>query len=729
MTDTNFENWKARAKAVPIARVVDVRALGLKRVGAELIGPCPKCGGTDRFSINPGKGVFNCRGCNAAGDCIALTMLIEDCTFAEACEKITGEPAPRANGRANGKDHDPPEKVTDAYYCDNAGETIFAVNRVEHGPVDAHGKRAKRIRQWRPDPANVVKRLWNLDGIPPLIYKLQEVTEAIANNHPVIDAEGEPCCNRLWDWGIAETTNPGGAGKWKPEHSAFLKGADVVLLPDNDDQGWQHANDVATSLRGIAKSIKVVVLPHVRAKDDVVDWARRGGTREQLNTLIAAAQDWKFKEGAAPPDDEEKKKAAEASETELIAKLAEMPDGIPKARERKRLAKQLNVSRRDIDEQVRTYQEDKAAAPLFGHWAVEPAADPVDGDSLLRDIIRRIQRHVVIDHSGALVIALWLMTAWVHETCAVHSPILNINSSEPESGKSTAMGLVSFLMPCCIASVEASEAAIYRAIERWAPSFCFDEFDSVLIDDTKAALRSVINSGHTRGTGVLRCVGDDRVPQLFKTFAPKAIAMNGRKLPPATLSRCIFVELRRRTKGEIVIEPFKHEDDPGLADLRSRLRRWSMDNEEALLAARPAMPAELSNRRADNWALLLKIADLCDGVEGYGDQARVAAVRIESEADSQTITIKLLADCKAVRELPAHKVGAVISSATLVAELVADKASIWAEFKRGKELTQAALARMLGKHRILARNVRPEGEPQAKGYHWHDFEEHWARYL
>jgi Protein of unknown function (DUF3631) len=195
------------------------------------------------------------------------------------------------------------------------------------------------------------------------------------------------------------------------------------------------------------------------------------------------------------------------------------------------------------------------------------------------------------------------------------------------------------------------------------------------------------------------------------------------------LSRCIFVELRRRTKGEIVIEPFKHEDDPGLADLRSRLRRWSLDNEEVLLAARPTMPAELSNRRADNWALLLKIADLCDGVEGYGDKARVAAVRIESEADSQTITIKLLADCKAVRELPAHKTGAVISSATLVAELVADKAGIWAEFKRGKELTQAALARMLGKHRILARNVRPEGEPQAKGYHWHDFEEHWDRYL
>ena len=78
-------------------------------------------------------------------------------------------------------------------------------------------------------------------------------------------------------------------------------------------------------------------------------------------------------------------------------------------------------------------------------------------------------------------------------------------------------------MPKCIASVEASEAAVFRAIKRWQPSFCFDEFDSILADNDKAALRSVINSGHTRGQGVLRCIGDDKVPELFPTFAPKAI--------------------------------------------------------------------------------------------------------------------------------------------------------------------------------------------------------------
>ena len=59
------------------------------------------------------------------------------------------------------------------------------------------------------------------------------------------------------------------------------------------------------------------------------------------------------------------------------------------------------------------------------------------------------------------------MLSWVHDEIATHSPILNINSAEPESGKSTTMGLIAFLMPKCIASVEVSEAAIYRAIKRW----------------------------------------------------------------------------------------------------------------------------------------------------------------------------------------------------------------------------------------------------------------------
>ena len=108
---------------------------------------------------------------------------------------------------------------------------------------------------------------------------------------------------------------------------------------------------------------------------------------------------------------------------------------------------------------------------------------------MLRDIIQRIHRHVVCSLDDALAIALWIMFAWVHDEVATHSPILNINSAEPESGKSTTLGLISFLAPRCVSSVEISEAALYRAIELWQPSFVIDEFDSVLASEDKTALR------------------------------------------------------------------------------------------------------------------------------------------------------------------------------------------------------------------------------------------------
>ena len=100
----------------------------------------------------------------------------------------------------------------------------------------------------------------------------------------------------------------------------------------------------------------------------------------------------------------------------------------------------------------------------------------------------------------------------------------------------------------------ASEAASYSGIKRWQPSLYFDQFESSVADDDKAALRSVINSGHTRGQGVLRCIGDDKVPELFPTFSAKSVGMVGKKLPPATwavASSLNCVGARRMRRREV----------------------------------------------------------------------------------------------------------------------------------------------------------------------------------
>src|SRR5437660_4807748 len=64
--------------------------LDLRKHSHYLVGPCPKCGGTDRFTIKIGK-YFHCRGCDAkGGDSIALLRWLEGVGFTAAVNWLTG---------------------------------------------------------------------------------------------------------------------------------------------------------------------------------------------------------------------------------------------------------------------------------------------------------------------------------------------------------------------------------------------------------------------------------------------------------------------------------------------------------------------------------------------------------------------------------------------------------------------------------------------------------------
>jgi len=141
-------------------------------------------------------------------------------------------------------------------------------------------------------------RPWHLDGRsesvlgkgegawPP--YCLSELLAADPSE-PVFVGEGEKVVDTLRNAGLIATTNDGGAGKWTAEHAAYLCGRAVVILPDNDEPGRQHARAVAASLIGIASSVKLVDLASLPVKGDAVDWLAAGGTRDELRRLARVA--------------------------------------------------------------------------------------------------------------------------------------------------------------------------------------------------------------------------------------------------------------------------------------------------------------------------------------------------------------------------------------------------------------------------------------------------------
>ncbi|MGC2224576.1 MAG: toprim domain-containing protein [Methylocella sp.] len=100
-----FQAWIDKAKETDIDRIVRTRNIKLVGRPPELAGPCPQCGGTDRFSVHLGKQVFNCRGCGAKGHgAIDLVMFLDGCAFLAAVETVTGEPPPDDTGTARRPD-------------------------------------------------------------------------------------------------------------------------------------------------------------------------------------------------------------------------------------------------------------------------------------------------------------------------------------------------------------------------------------------------------------------------------------------------------------------------------------------------------------------------------------------------------------------------------------------------------------------------------------------------
>jgi hypothetical protein len=171
-------------------------------------------------------------------------------------------------------------------YLDENGILLFQVCRFD----------PKDFRQRRPDPNKPGEWIWSVKGLRQVPYRLPELSEKIALEQLVFIVEGERDVDRLWSIGVPATCNAGGAGKWKPEHSEHFERADVVIIPDGDPPGQDHAEAVAFALGTIAKRVRVLDLatawPAMPPKGDISDWLDSGGSAEALYALVEAPPTW-----------------------------------------------------------------------------------------------------------------------------------------------------------------------------------------------------------------------------------------------------------------------------------------------------------------------------------------------------------------------------------------------------------------------------------------------------
>lgn len=318
---TGQESLIARLKEVlphPNTAVQGMRAKG----GGEVGGPCPLCGGTDRFFIRS-DGSFCCRQCNPkGGDTIDFYQWLHDEDLRGLAVRYLNPNAPPVSlpahetdeqQRAGLKQRPVKQRVTGRYeYRGADGGLLYWKERIEPGREG----RAKEFRFCHGDRQSG-------RGGNPVPYRLNEIATAKA----VIFTEGEKQADLLNFWGLATTTLDSGAkSPWRDEYLPYFVGKRIALLPDNDTAGRGYADCIATALHGHVESLKVVDLPGLPEKGDICEWTQDpDNDKARLLELIKAAPEW---ESVRYPLTEENPAAGESESLEWPEPV-HLPDGLP----------------------------------------------------------------------------------------------------------------------------------------------------------------------------------------------------------------------------------------------------------------------------------------------------------------------------------------------------------------------------------------------------------------
>ena len=350
---------------------------------------------------------------------------------------------------------------------------------------------------------------------------------------------------------------------------------------------------------------------------------------------------------------------------------------------------------------------------------------PIDGAVLLDQLHSVLTRYVIFPSSEAAdAVALWIAATHAQAAWA-HAPRLVIRAPEKRCGKSRLLDTVEGTCHNPLITVNASPAAVYRAIgSDRPPTLLVDEADTIFGGknaDSNEDLRGLLNAGHQRNRPAIRWDNNTHQLEKIPTFAMAALAGIG-SMPDTIEDRAVVIRMRRRAPGESV-KPFRHRRDrPALSDVAGQLATWVSAHLPELEHAEPDMPLE--DRAADTWEPLIAIADLAGG--DWPDRARHAAEVLNAERDGNTISsdrIRLLSDCRA-----AFGNYDAMPTAILLERLKSDPEAPWAEHGT-TGLTAMKLGVLLREYDIRSDTIRfPQPTGQAKGYRRDTFVDAWERY-
>lgn len=498
-----------------------------KKEGKNWIALCPFHPDQNRpnLYIDEEKGTYHCFACNKKGFLY------------------------NPNYRKSGDRHN--KNIVATYdYKDEQGNLLYQVVRFY----------PKSFSQRRPDGNN--GWIWNLRGISPVLYLLPEL---IQSTNPVLIAEGEKDVDNLVKWRLTATTSPMGAGKWKVSYNKYLKDKEVILMPDHDQPGYQHCQQIGQSLQGIAGKIKWLELPGLEEKEDISDWIKKDGTKEKLLQLIKQAPDFTLKKcdkGTGKPINPKLKDRIKTIIPNLIHLVRDQ------GRTKYLLCKnnQFVIEDYFIEEDKRYSPKQNLPIKMLNPSILKRSFN-LDTAQLVTEIDDFIKSYLEMPFdSDYLVLALWVFHTYLIEKFNT-TPILYFYGVK-ETGKSRAGEVLSELAFRTQRLTSLTEATLFRSVELFKPTLIIDEI-RLWGRGGNQGLADLMKTTYKRGLKVSRVNmnknGEDQIEH-FDTFTPLVICTT-ESIPDIIESRCIPFTMQKNSNPQIE----EMIDEEWANDLRERL--------------------------------------------------------------------------------------------------------------------------------------------------------------
>ena len=274
---------------------------------SEAKGPCPRCGGDDRFWIRP-DGTFGCRKCNPGKDNPAAYKLIKD--ELRSLGWNPDGPTPEAGPMRTRGERNKQTQTKRQPNCLRAHWLKkFGPHDHEHAYRTAAGESFSVLR-WNADPDKerpepIIRPSKRALQGPFLPLEYNEIPEG----GTLVVCEGERTCDAIRAAGFNATTWKGGTNAVQKTDWSAVRDCKVVLWPDDDEGGRKAMRWLRYRLQSQGCVTHTVETEGLNDGNDAADIKRAGALEGKIQQAMYEADRPELKE-ADPGDKPEESRAA-----------------------------------------------------------------------------------------------------------------------------------------------------------------------------------------------------------------------------------------------------------------------------------------------------------------------------------------------------------------------------------------------------------------------------------